>query len=248
MRKIAQLTGLLLLAAIVAAPTAHAQAPAGAPPPANLRLPAAAGSVPAATLLAPEASAWRQVPAAHLALNRTPPLYDTDPPAGLEIAFVDVRVARAEGKLLVHLSWRDPSQDTASLPAAPETPPEQRNRKELTEATERFFDAAAVMFPASRTPGVLSPSLQMGDAANPVSIYYWDAARGAALMEAQGRATTRRTGASFPAGASYRAGAWQVVLELPDLPAGVPLAFAVWNGSQLDRDGRKYFSVWHWLE
>jgi len=26
------------------------------------------------------------------------------------------------------------------------------------------------------------------------------------------------------------------------------MAFAVWNGSQKDRDGRKYFSVWQVLE
>lgn len=248
MKHNARLFGSLLLAGMLAAVAAAAQAPANASPPANLRLEVAAASGAAATLLDPEAGTWQQLPAARLALNRTPQLYDTDPPAGLEISFVDVRVARAEGKLLVHLSWRDPSQDTASLAAAPDTPPEQRNRKQLTGATERFFDAAAVMFPASRTPGLLSPSLQMGDSENPVSIYYWNAARGALLMEAQGRTTTRRTGASFPARARYRAGAWQVVLELPDLPAGVPLAFAVWNGNQLDRDGRKYFSVWHWLE
>jgi hypothetical protein len=67
-------------------------------------------------------------------------------------------------------------------------------------------------------------------------------------MEAHGRETTKRTGETFPARGVYRAGRWQVTLVLPDLPAGVPLAFAVWNGSQLDRDGRKYFSVWHWLE
>ena len=228
-----------LLAAGQAAPTA---------PPVNLQLPVAASQLSAAELLNPDASLWQQRPPQRLALNRTPPLYDTDPPATPDITLLEVRAARAEDKLLVHLSWRDPTGDFATLTQAPQTPPETRNRKEPTEATERFFDAVAVMYPAGQAAGASTPSLQMGDPGMPVVIYYWNAARGAMLMEAQGRGTTRRTGQSFPAQGTYRGGIWRVVLELPNLPAGVPLAFAVWNGSQLDRDGRKYFTVWHWLE
>jgi len=81
-----------------------------------------------------------------------------------------------------------------------------------------------------------------------VLIYYWNAARGAMRMQAEGRGTTRRTGEAFPARALYRAGTWQMTMELPDLPAGLPLSLAVWNGAQQDRDGRKYFSVWLRLE
>ena len=157
-------------------------------------------------------------------------------------------MVRAGGKLLVHFFWRDSSEDTAALAQLPATPPETRNRKEHSAATERFFDAAAVMYPAQAAGGLFAPSLQMGDQQQPVKIYYWNAARGAMLMEAQGRGTTRRTGQSFPARGVYRNGTWHVVMELPELQAGVPLSFAVWNGSQHDRDGRKYFSVWHSLE
>jgi hypothetical protein len=39
-----------------------------------------------------------------------------------------------------------------------------------------------------------------------------------------------------------------LTLELPDRPTGATVAFAIWNGSQKDRDGRKYFSVWQVLE
>ena len=67
-------------------------------------------------------------------------------------------------------------------------------------------------------------------------------------MEAEGRGTTRRTGEAFPARGEYRDQAWHVTLELQDVPAGIPLAFAVWNGSQQDRDGRKYFTTWLKLE
>ena len=240
---------LLLVAALASAPLGAQQAaPAASAPPANLSLRVAASPLAPDALLDPEAPAWAQVAARTVALNRTPPLYDTDPPAAMEIPQVEVRVARAGGKLLVHLAWRDSTQDVAALAPLPQTPPEQRERKEQTVAPERFYDAAAVMFPAHPSGGALSPSLQMGDPQQSVTIYYWNAARGAMLMEAQGRGTTRRTGQGFPARGVYRAGVWRVTLELPDLPAGVPLAFAVWNGSQQDRDGRKYFSVWHWLE
>ena len=208
-------------------------------------LTATAASAPAEALLS-GSTAWDQVPAHKIGLNRTPPLYDTDEPALLEITTVDVRAVRADGKLLVQMSWLDPTQDSATLLEVPNTPPETRFHKAPTEASDRFFDAAAVMFPAK--PGAAAPSLQMGDADDPVHIYYWNAARGPMLMEAAGRGTTKRTGATFAAHSAYEKGSWTVVLELPDLAAGTPLAFAIWNGSQKDRDGRKYFSVWQVLQ
>ncbi len=210
----------------------------------GLILRVAARSLAPEALRNPDAVAWQSLPGQRVALNRTPPLYDTDPPATPEIPFVDVRLVRAGGKLLVHLGWRDATEDTAQLAHAPASPPETRDLKEQSAATERFFDAAAVMLPARAPENEIFPSLQMGDASDPVLIYYWNAAHGAVLVRAEGRGTTRRTGESFPAVSSYRQGAWRVVLELPDVSTGMPLALAIWNGSQLDRDGRKYFSVW----
>ncbi len=188
------------------------------------------------------------MPVTRVGLNRTPPLYDTDPPADPEIPSLEVRLARSDDHLLVRLSWPDATEDTAALEAMPGTPYETRNRKEQSAATDRFFDAAAVMLPANPPSGGVSPSLQMGDADDPVTIYYWNAARGPTRMEAHGRETTRRTGETFPSRAVYRSGEWHVTIELPSVPGDAPLAFAVWNGSQSDRDGRKYFSVWHHLE
>ncbi len=246
--KSASATLLLVVGILAAAPRPILQAQRAAAPASGgssgLVLRTEARPVAPGTLRDPDAAAWQAVPAQRVALNRTPPLYDTDPPAEPEIPFVDVRLARAGGTLAVHLSWRDATQDAARLAAAPASPPEARDRKEQTEATERFFDAAAVMLPARAPENGVWPSLQMGDAGEPVIIYYWNAARGSLIMRAEGRGTTRRTNESFPARAAYRDAAWRVVLELPDVPAGMPAAFAVWNGSQLDRDGRKYFSVW----
>jgi hypothetical protein len=211
-------------------------------------LPIVASSASADQLLKGEASSWNQITAKHVALNRTPPLYDTDEPAALEISTIEVRCVRTQDKLIVHLSWRDPTHDAVTLPEVPNTAPETRFLKVQTEANDRFFDAAAVMFPTKASAGSLSPSLQMGDPEHPVQIYYWNVTRGGMLMEAHGRSTTHRTGQSFPANGVYKNGQWGVTLELPNLPAGTPLAFAVWNGGQKDRDGRKYFSVWQVLE
>jgi hypothetical protein len=238
---------LLFLVFVAAATVEAAVQPADAPA-TNLTVSAATSQLPAEALLDPAATAWNQVASRQVALNRTPPLYDTDPPAESEISSAQVRVARAGGKLLVHLTWKDTTDDEASIAKPSATPPEQRRMKEHSEASNRFFDATAVMFPSNLSTGAASPSLQMGDSQLPVTIYYWNAARGAMLIHAQGRGTTKRSGESFPARGVYRDGVWRVTLQLPAVPAGVPLAFAVWNGSQQDRDGRKYFSVWYRLQ
>ena len=238
---------LLVVLSVTAATAKAASQPAGAPA-VNLTVSAAASQLPADALLDPTAAAWETIASRQVALNRTPPLYDTDPPADSEISSAEVRMVRTGDKLLLRLAWKDATDDEAVIARPPATPPEQRRMKEHSEASNRFFDATAVMFPTNLSTGVVSPSLQMGDLRLPVTIYYWNAARGAMLMNAQGRGTTKRTGASFPARGVYRDGVWQVALELPAVPAGVPLAFAVWDGSQQDRDGRKYFSVWYRLQ
>jgi hypothetical protein len=229
-------------ALLMAAPQARTNAAAGQ------QLLASSASATATTLLAPGAAEWKNATVQHLALNRTPPLFDTDEPAAPEIPTVDVRLLRAGGKLLVQMTWHDPSKDSAVLEPVPADKPEARFHKVPSEAGDRFFDAAAVMVPATPGAKASAPSLQMGDAGDPVDIYYWNATRGAMLMQAVGRGTTKRTGQTFPTQAQYESSQWSVTLELPDLPPGTPLAFAVWNGSQKDRDGRKYFSVWQILK
>ena len=216
-------------------------------PAAGTVLPAASATAGADAILRGGSVQWSQVPARKISLNRTPPLFDTDEPAAAEISTAEVRLLRAGGRLFVQLSWHDRTHDLADLQAVPDTPPEKRFLKIPTEAEDRFFDAAAVMVPAS--PGsTINPSLQMGDRGHPVHIYYWNSTRGAMLMDAAGRATTRRTGQTFPAEAVYQNARWVLTLELPDQPTGAPIAFAIWNGSQKDRDGRKYFSAWYTVE
>jgi hypothetical protein len=223
-------------------------AKAAAPDRPGLLLRASDSPARAQVLLDPLAAEWGKISAQRIALNRTPLLYDTEAPAELEIPYVDVRLARIEGKLLVQMTWRDSTQNTAQIAKLPAAPYEGRSHKEPTEATDRFFDSAAVMLPLRPPVEGVWPSLQMGDAGNPVSIYFWNSARGSARMQAEGRGTTKRTGEAFPAQGIYRDGSWHVAMELENIAPGLPLAFAVWNGSQQDRDGRKYFTPWLRLE
>jgi hypothetical protein len=242
---------LPFLFAVVQSPEALAQQKSretAAPEQPGLSLRTAASPARAEALLDPNSSEWNKLTSQRVALNRTPRLYDTETPSELELAFLDIRLARAEGKLLVQLIWRDATPDTAGIAKLPSAPTEGRPQKELTEATDRFFDSAAVMHPVRLPGNDVWPSLQMGNAGVPVTIYFWNAARGAARMQAEGRGTTKRTGQSFPTQASYRDGSWHVTMELQDVPGGMPLAFAIWNGSQQDRDGRKYFTTWLKLE
>jgi len=241
---------LAFLPTILSVPANSQQKPAKSTEPKRnaLALHPSDSTVPAQTLLDPMGSEWTKIPSQRVATNRTPRLYDTEAPADLEIPYLDVRLARTEGKLILQMVWRDSTQDTAQIAKLPSAPTEGRPHKELTEATDRFFDSAAVMHPQRLPQEGTWPSLQMGDAGDPVTIYFWNSARGTARMQAEGRGTTRRTGESFPAQSTYRDGAWHLTMEIDSIPAGMPLAFAIWNGSQQDRDGRKYFTTWLKLE
>jgi DMSO reductase family type II enzyme heme b subunit len=194
--------------------------------------------------LDPAAEEWKSVVPMALSLQRTPPLYPTDAPASIEIPSVQAQFLHTNAGNLVRLEWSDKTHDSAVLPKA-ERAWQGDHLVTQSAATGRFSDACAVMIPAKPVTSDLNPSLQMGDADHPVRIFVWDGTRGAAVMEASGRETTKRTGQSFPAQGQYANGKWSVTLQVPDLKAGTPFAVAIWNGSQQDRDGRKYFTIWY---
>ena len=194
--------------------------------------------------LDPAAADWKSAPSLVLALHRTPPLYSTDAPATVEIPSVQAQIVHSPAGNFVRLEWADKTHDAAVLPKA-ERVWQGDHLVTQSAATDRFSDACAVMIPAKPVSGDLNPSLQMGDANHPVHIFVWDSTRGAAVMEASGRETTQRTGQSFSAQAVYTAGKWTVTMQISDLRAGTPFAVAIWNGSQQDRDGRKYFTIWY---
>jgi len=205
-------------------------------------IPMAKGGSEAA--LDPMFTVWKSAEPISLALHRTPLLYPTDAPATPEIDIVQLQLLRGAGATFARLEWRDKTGDSIELAKAERVWQTERNVAQ-SEATNRFPDACAIMIPAQPLPDGLNPSLQMGDAAHPVRIFFWDAIRGAAVMQATGRETTSRTGKSFPVRSGWSGGIWTVTMQLPDLPEGTPLAIAVWNGAQQDRDGRKYFTIWY---
>ena len=194
--------------------------------------------------LDPSAADWKSAAPMALSLQRTPPLYPTDAPASIEVPSVQAQFLHAAAGNFIRLEWVDKSRDSVLLPKA-ERAWQGDHLVTQSAATDRFSDACAVMIPAKSVTGDLNPSLQMGDADHPVRIFVWDSTRGAAVMEASGRETTKRTGQSFPAQGQYANGKWSVTLQVPDLKAGTPFAVAIWNGSQQDRDGRKYFTIWY---
>jgi DMSO reductase family type II enzyme heme b subunit len=194
--------------------------------------------------LDPSAVDWKSAAPMTLSLQRTPPLYPTDAPASIEVPSVQAQFLHTTAGNFVRLEWVDKSHDSALLPKAERA---WQGDQLVTQsgATDRFSDACAVMIPAKAVTSDLNPSLQMGDADHPVRIFVWDSTRGAAVMEATGRETTKRTGQTFPAHGQYANGKWSVTLQVPDMKAGTPFAVAIWNGSQQDRDGRKYFTIWY---
>jgi hypothetical protein len=196
------------------------------------------------TALDPSAAIWKSAEPVSLSLQRTPLLYPTDAQPTLDIAVVKLQLVRGSGAIFARIEWTDATRDSTALPKPERAWQTEANVKQ-SGATDRFADACAIMTPEHPVSDGVNPSLQMGDAANPVRIYFWDATRGPAIMRASGRETTRRTGESFPVRSAWAARKWTVTMQLPELPEGAPVAIALWNGAQQDRDGRKYFSIWY---
>jgi hypothetical protein len=191
---------------------------------------------------------WNQAMPTAIVLSRTPRIYQTEPIQERQVPRCDVRAVRANGRLYLRLQWNDKTEN------APKAPPARGGEggdpkllyKRPTGATASFPDAAAVMVPDNWT-GPEFPSLVMGDQHAPAKLYYWNASAGAEVLKASGRATPQPIGQAVPHRATHTNAGWTVILELPDLPTGYPIAFALWDGEFGDRDGLKFFSVWYVL-
>jgi len=230
-------------AAATAAPMAQPLSPA-----VHLRVRVADPRAEVKILLDPAAAAWKDAVPTNILLNRTPRVYQTEPLFKGKVPSLEVRALRAENKFVLRLEWDDATKN------APMAPPRRKGEagdpdklyKRPTGATSQFADAAGVMIPETWTgPGF--PSLQMGDAKNPMRIFYWNASRGAEELAAAGRATPKATERSFGHKAEHAANKWRLTMELPEQPDGVPIAFALWDGASDDRDGLKFFSIWYVL-
>ncbi len=212
---------------------------------APLVIPASRASLPVSLLLSGDMPAWT-MPSAEIHLNRTPPLFETDPRDDGRRPVARVQLQVADSVLYVRLVWSDSTAD--SVPAAKRYPDagEAAIYKRQSELIDKFSDAACVMLPKQSNDAGPLPSLMMGDQTDQVWLYYWRNGRGFERLEAAGRGTTTLNGVSFHGSARYEKGQWVVVFEIPvSQSKNTPMAFAVWNGSQGQRDGLKYYSLWY---
>ena len=150
---------------------------------------------------------------------------------------VYLNIARTSERFYVRMRWRDDTHDTATT-------------------MDRFSDAAAVQF----SLGDDTTSYLMGSGPNDaVNIWFWRADGGPAQNLAAGGfgSTTILPSQSVTGAGAYHESdtapnQWTVVMSRPLAVSGeyetsfrrreVPMAFAVWQGSDGQRDGNKLVS------
>jgi DMSO reductase family type II enzyme heme b subunit len=221
------------LALAIAAALALPHAAAGAEPLAPIVATAFARGADAAD---PHDPAWERVPAAQVPLQ---PAFVAHPSISgtPSVDRITVQAARSRGRLFLRLQWQDPSADGA------------------TGDTATFADGAAIQFPAN---GKATTTAFMGSADAPVAIGYWRADGRAEALTAAGFGTADHAATSgFTATGRRTARGWSVVMSWPLRPQGsrapplaagreIPVAFAVWNGANGERDGFKAVTLQWW--
>lgn len=145
---------------------------------------------------------------------------------------VSAQAARAGNELFIRLQWEDSS--------------ENRHR-----GIGKFADGVAVEFP---TDGSAETVPFMGGEGRRVNIWYWNASKNAGEnLLANGFGTlTHLPVQDVKASGHYASGVWTVVFHRSLRPQSednislaknsgtkMPVAFAVWNGSNAERDGFK---------
>lgn len=182
----------------------------------------------------PTAEAWLNAPSVAVPLTSAP---STVPAADqTSVERLSVRAAVDDGRFYVRVSWPDGTADRAA------------------DSPRAFADAVAVQLPVNTTE---RPAIAMGGSRALVNVWYWQGATGTEELLAGGPGTT--TAYDEPAvstTAAYEDGRWTVVfardLQVPgtnrtQVPndRNLDVAFAVWNGSNMERSGRKSVSEWH---
>lgn len=182
----------------------------------------------------PTSEAWDTVPAVDIPMSSAP----SGVPNASDTSVEKLRVqsAEADGEFYLRLSWADGTAD--------------RNATE----PRKFPDAAAVQFPTNTTT---RPPISMGSTGNPVNVWYWSGDNNTEELLAGGPGTTtefEQTGVETET--AYDDGRWTVVMSREistnaenrtslAVDHDVDVAFAVWNGSQMERSGQKSVSEWY---
>ncbi|WP_435345892.1 ethylbenzene dehydrogenase-related protein [Haloarchaeobius sp. HRN-SO-5] len=178
------------------------------------------GEAPAATI--PVSSAGADVPAAE---NTT-------------VEQVTVEAVRTDDRLYLRLTWADPSRDVSN------------------DEIRTFTDAVAVQLPVNATA---RPPIAMGSPDNLVNVWYWAADdRTEELLAGGAGTTTEYSDPTVRTNATYENDRWKVVFSRPlegstanrtTVPTDedMDVAFAVWNGGNMERSGQKAASEWYYL-
>lgn len=186
-------------------------------------------------LLDPGAEAWAkatpiQVPLSGMEIKGEWPIQ--------LIPAIQVQALRDDRWLYFRLSWADATQN------------------DKVTGIDAFLDAVAVQLPITSTG---QPYVCMGQQNSPVHIVYWRAGSEQPESLAAGSfgTLTPLPGVEVRARGLYQGNGWQVVLARPlrgpeagndpkagMLPAQTSVAFAVWDGADQQRGGRKATSNW----
>lgn len=232
---------LLVAGALALAAAAVPMLVAGAPAD---RIPVTAASQSQAESLSnPTAPVWNEASTATLALSSAPSQVPNANETSVERA--NVEAAYTERRLFVRVSWADATEDGNVTPSQYDAP-----------RINSYGDAVAVQFPANVSQ---QPGIAMGSPQSMVNVWWWNGAMDQQELLAAGPGTTtpfNRTAIST--NATYRDGRWHVVLSRNltaerqnrasiGLDEDVPVSFAVWNGSNTERAGRKAVSEWFHL-
>ncbi|MFC7045733.1 ethylbenzene dehydrogenase-related protein [Halobacteriaceae archaeon GCM10025711] len=182
----------------------------------------------------PAADAWGDVEPAAVPLSSAPSGLPEASDTSTEA--VEVRAAHTDSRLYIHMTWDDATAN-----------------EEIT-GPRSFLDAAAVQLPANTST---HPGIALGSERAPVNVWYWYAGNGTQEILAGGPGSTTALDQSVVTTNAHRTdGGWEVVF-VRDLQVDgenrtqftmdrdVDVAFAVWNGSNMERSGRHAVSEWH---
>ena len=188
----------------------------------------------------PDDIIWARVPAYRTLLSAAPPVHPStalrfEPKDGVNLYF---QLARTSERLYVRLRWQDPTQ----------------NRK---SSVDQFSDGAAIQWALN---GADTSYIMGSGPQKPVNIWYWRADRGEVENLAAGGfgGTTHLpeqpvTGKGlYETKRNERDSEWHVVMSRPLVSKGkhqanlqkgtLPMAFALWQGEESQRDGNKRVS------
>ncbi|MBI5682734.1 MAG: c-type cytochrome [Deltaproteobacteria bacterium] len=160
-------------------------------------------------------------------------------------------------EIAILLEWDD---RTKSIPG-------DEKALEVSLDGQVFEDSVSVQFPVTIPEEMEKPYFGMGDASKPVNIWQWksekkDAQQTVRLLNATGfeKIEARDAGkAGLKAQGVYNKGTWRVVMKR-SLAGGekgrdiqfvegkfIPLAFAVWDGTNGEKGSKHTMTTWYWL-